>query len=88
LGEITYREMVEMMIGMNRHIALLEECILELSESQDYTIRETIKARVDSCKMPQSKHYRFIHEVRSQLDAHDVILSGLTRKRDWKGRYD
>ena len=67
---------------MNRHIALLEECILELSDSVDFTIRETIKARLDSCKMPQSKHYRFIHEVREQLDAHGIQLAGLTKKRD------
>ncbi len=82
MTEISYREMVEMMIGMNRHIALLEECILEISDNVDFTIKETIKARLDSCKMPQAKHYRFVHEVREQLDAHDMQLAVLTRKRD------
>ncbi len=84
MSEISYKEMVEMMIGMNKHIALLEECIIELSESQDYTIRETIKARVDSCQMTRDKSYQFVGETRKKLEDHEIMLAGLTKKRDDK----
>jgi len=88
MTEISYREMVEALIGMHQRLDILTDCLIELSDSVNFTIRETIKARLDSCQMMRDKSYQFVGETRKKLEDHEIMLAGLTKKRDSKSKYD